>query len=170
MLIGIERYTEPRIERYQELRLRSTILEAAGMKYDENNLNNVFNTNIREIKKHGFTYYVSPDGLYIFTFTGRGLWGMISGAISLMPDLETIENIKIISQEETPGLGGRIAEEGFLSQFKKKRFSPGLDLVLRKKAAGSNEVDAITGASMTSKALVDMMNEAVADFRKIVTR
>lgn len=170
LLIGIKNYTMPKIERYQALRLKSTILDAAGIDYDEDRLDNVFNANIRNMSKNEFMYYTSPDNLYIFTFEGRGLWGMIEGAIALRNDLETIENLRIISQEETPGLGGRIGEEGFLNQFKKKRVSPKLFLALRQKASRVNEIDAITGASMTSKALIDMINESVINFRDIVAR
>lgn len=170
LLIGIKSYTTPRIERYQELRLKSTILDAAGIDYDEARLDNVFNANIRKMTKEDVMYYMSPDGLYIFTFEGRGLWGMIEGAIALRNDLETIENLRIISQEETPGLGGRIAEEGFLNQFKQKKVSPKLFLALRQKATRANEVDSITGASMTSKALIDMINESVINFKDIVAR
>lgn len=170
LLIGIKSYTAPRIERHKELRLKSTILDAAGIDYDKDRLLDIFNVNIRKMDKDGFIYYMSPANLYIFTFEGRGLWGMIEGAIALRRDMETIENLRIISQEETPGLGGRISEEDFLNQFKRKKVSPKLFLALRQKATRNNEVDSITGASMTSKALIDMINESVIDFRNIVTR
>lgn len=170
LLVGIKDYTLPKIERYHELRLKSTILEAADIGYEKGGLEDTFTGSIREIEKNGFTYYLSPRNLYIFIFEGRGLWGMITGAISLNPDLETIENLRIVSQEETPGLGGRISEEVFLNQFKKKRVAPQLLLALRQKATKVNEVDAITGASMTSKALIDMINESVIDFRDKVAR
>lgn len=168
LLIAIQGYTRPKIKEYHERRLKSTILEAANIDYEEAGLEGSFDKNIREVKKDGLAYYLSPDDLYIFIFEGRGLWGMITGAITLNPDLETIESLKIISQEETPGLGGRISEQGFLNQFKKKKVSPELILTLRQKATRSNEVDAITGASMTSQALIDMINESVMDFRHAV--
>jgi len=67
-------------------------------------------------------------------------------------------------------LGGRISEEDFLSGFKRKKTLPRLLLALRRKAVKANEVDAITGATMTSKALIDMINESVIDFRNTVKR
>lgn len=168
LLVGIKSYTTPKIERYNEVRLRSTILDAAAIDYEKTSLDEVFNTKIRKFKKDGLIFYMSPDNLYIFTFEGRGLWGMIEGAIALRRDLKTIENLRIISQEETPGLGGRISEQGFLGQFKNKQVSPKLFLALRRKAQEANEVDAITGASMTSEALIDMVNESVINFRNNV--
>lgn len=168
LLLGIRSYTLPKIERYQEVRLKSTILDAASIYYDEDRIDEVFKNNIRKTEEDGHIYYLSPDNHYIFEFKGRGLWGMIEGVITLNPDLVTLENVHIVSQEETPGLGGRISEEGFLSQFKEKKVSPKLFLTLRKKAMGINEVDAITGASMTSQALIDMINESIIDFRKMM--
>lgn len=170
LLLGIRAYTLPKIERYQEIRLRSTILEAAGLAYDETSLDEVFAGKIRTKEKNGFTYYLSPADLYIFEFEGRGLWGMITGVVTLKPDLESVENIRIIAQEETPGLGGRIAEEGFLSQFHDKKVSPRLVVALRQKATADNEIDAISGASISSLALVGMINEAVIDFRRILEK
>jgi len=165
LLVGIRNYTLPIIETYHELRLKRTILEAAGISHEKDTIEDIFSKYIRRVDRKGFIYYLSPDGSYIFIFEGRGLWGMITGAITLNPDLKTIENIKIVSQEETPGLGARIEEEGFLNQFKKKEVYPKLVLALRKKATKINEIDAIAGASMTSNALINIINEGVIDFR-----
>jgi len=170
LLLWIRGYTLPRIEQYQELRLKSSILEAAGIYSSEDEVDKAFQKNIREMEKGGQIFYLSPNNHYIFEFEGRGLWGMIEGVITLNRDLETIENIRIVSQEETPGLGGRISEEDFLSGFKRKKTLPRLLLALRRKAVKANEVDAITGATMTSKALIDMINESVIDFRNTVKR
>lgn len=166
LLLGIRSYTSPKIARYEELRLKTTILGAAGIEYTLDNFEEVFKKNIREFKKQDFVYYMTPGNFYIFEFEGRGLWGLIRGVVTLNPDLETIEVIKIISQEETPGLGGRISEESFLNQFKGKKLLPRLNLVLRRKATQDNEIDAISGATMTSAALVGMINESIEDFRK----
>jgi Na+-transporting NADH:ubiquinone oxidoreductase subunit C len=166
LLLGIRAYTLPIIERYQEVNLKSTVLEAAGIGHAESDLDEVFNRNIRVERKDELTYYLTPDNLYIFEFEGRGLWGMIKGLVTLKPDLETIQNIRIIAQEETPGLGGRIAEEEFLNQFQQKRMAPELALAMRQKAVRDNEVDAISGASLTSKALIKMINQSGRRFRR----
>ena len=168
LLLGIRSYTLPKIERYQEVQLKSTILQAAGIYCDEDKLDELFREKIRERKAGEFVYYLSPDNRYIFEFEGRGLWGMIEGVITLNKDLVTIESMRIIFQEETPGLGGRISEEGFQGQFQKKRADPALLLVSRKKASAADEIDAITGATMTSRALIDMINEHILKFREIM--
>lgn len=167
-LLWIKAYTYPKIARYEELKLKTTILDAAGIYYTLENPEAAFDENIEKRERDNFTYYLTPDELFIFEFEGRGLWGMIQGVITLHPDLETIEAIRIISQEETPGLGARIAEEDYLNQFNKKRVAPKLNLILRVKSSGDNEIDAISGASLTSAALVDMVSEAVINFRNLI--
>ncbi|MFQ5952843.1 MAG: FMN-binding protein [Candidatus Omnitrophota bacterium] len=166
LLLGVKSYTYPVIARHEERTLKATILDAAGVAYTSDTLKEDFKKNIRIRSENGFVYYLTPDNFYVFEFEGRGLWGLIKGVVTLNKDLETIESIKIISQEETPGLGGRIEEEGFLAQFKKKKVSPMLELVLRRKATKINEIDAISGASISSRALIDTINESVEDFRK----
>lgn len=168
MLLGIRAYTLPIIKAYQEMMLKMTILNAAGISYTKENLDQVFLNDIKKEIKDNFTYYLSPQGAYIFEYKGRGLWGMIEGVISLGPDLETIESLQILSQEETPGLGGRIGEESYLDKFKDKKVDPLLKLALRKKASEADEVDAITGATISSQALVDTINDSVEGFRKIM--
>lgn len=172
LLLKVEALTVEKIKQNRERELKNAILEAASIDYKENQVFQVFDKNIRKktVKTldNEFEYYLSPDDLYIFEFEGRGLWGMIEGVMALKPDLETIKSIRIISQEETPGLGGRISEESFLSQFEKKKVSPQLPLILkvREKAKKINEIDAITGATMTSSALIDMLNKSVLHFRR----
>lgn len=166
MLLGVHSVTAPVIERYATAKRKAGILNAAGINHDRKNLEETFRDRLREVKTDGLVYYIDPKDCRIFEFEGRGLWGMIEGVIALGPDLKTIKGVRIIAQEETPGLGGRITEETFLCQFKNKKVSPGLVLVSRRKASAANEVDAITGATMTSRALVDAMNKSVADFRE----
>jgi len=83
-----------------------------------------------------------------------------SGAISILVGLEpdtTLRGIRIISQQETPGLGARIAESFFLQHF------PGLavdDIELTRKGG---KVDAITGATISSSAVVEGVRKAILD-------
>ena len=168
MLLGIKAYTFPIIAHLKEMNFKATVLASAGISYREENLAEVFTNNIKEVRNKDFIYYLSPDNFYIFTFYGRGLHGIIEGLVTLNFDFETIEAIRIISHHETPGLGSRITEASFLSQFKKKKASPKLLLALRRKADEINEIDGISGATITSGALIKMINESVENFRNIV--
>ena len=70
----------------------------------------------------------------------------------------------IIHQEETAGLGGRLAERQYLSSFDSKKFMPTIEIVNRRKAEKANEADGISGATMTSKAFEKIMNDQVGAF------
>ena len=102
-----------------------------------------------------------PDGskAYIFSAYGAGLWGPIWGWVSLKTDLSTIAGVKFDHSGETPGLGAEIATPRFSSQFAgKEMFNNGefTSIAIVKggaKEGSTNEVDAISGGTITSKAL-----------------
>ena len=74
-------------------------------------------------------------------------------------DLEGhIKGIKILSHSETPGLGANAAQDSFMSQFAQK-LPP---LAVTKSTPKDNEIVAITGATITSSAIVKGINEAAA--------
>lgn len=84
--------------------------------------------------------------------------------ICLEPDLETLKGIEVLDHSETPGLGGRITEEQFKNQFAGKKVKPKIIAVKERKAEGSNEFDAITGATNTSRGIESFINDAVKEF------
>ncbi len=102
-----------------------------------------------------------PDGsqAYIFSAYGAGLWGPIWGWVSLKTDLSTIAGVKFDHSGETPGLGAEIASVAFSSQFTGKEiFANGefTSVAIVKggaKEGSTNEIDAISGGTITSKAL-----------------
>ena len=96
-----------------------------------------------------YTIYSNGAGIgYAFLAVGKGYGGDIDILIGL-EDETTIKGITIISQSETPGLGSRIAESSFASRF------AGLNIgnVARKQVGG--QIDAITGATISSRAVID---------------
>jgi len=96
-----------------------------------------------------YTIYSDGAGIgYAFLAVGKGYGGDIDILIGL-EDETTIKGITIISQSETPGLGSRIAESSFASKF------TGLSIgdVALKQDGG--QIDAITGATISSGAVVD---------------
>ena len=102
-----------------------------------------------------------PDGsqAYIFSAYGAGLWGPIWGWVSLKTDLSTVVGVKFDHSGETPGLGAEIATPKFAGQFTgKEMFTEGefTSIAIVKggaKEGSTNEVDAISGGTITSKAL-----------------
>jgi Na+-transporting NADH:ubiquinone oxidoreductase subunit C len=116
---------------------------------------------------------------YGFKFYGIGFWAEIKGYIAVDSDLKKTVGLKVISQTETPGLGGRIEEPFFVQPF-----AGGLDITPpaegkkyiymgtpgNKPEKGTAQYgrtfDAITGATQTSLAMSRMLNEAVAEFSR----
>ena len=157
-LLSVDWLTSPVIARNEELKLRTSILQALAIDFAEGNLDQVFTENIKPVPLLQGNAYKARDGRLAFEISGSGVWGPIYGVIAFKPDLKTIDGIKIIRQEETPGLGGRIAEREFLSRFTGKTFNPLLLITSAGKAAKVNEIDGIAGATLSCKAFEKLLN------------
>lgn len=130
---------------------------------------------IRKQEAGELTLYVyeggeNAEGAVAVPFAGAGLWGPIRGFLALESDRRTIRDVSFYEQEETPGLGGEIASEEFRGQFKGRSIvgpegEPGIRIVSQGEPSAANEVDAITGATMTSSRVEKMLNETI---RRIV--
>ena len=161
LLVGINAFTSSKISKNEELKLKSSVMDVLGISYTKDNVLAVFKDNVKTIKKDKWTFYKGKDQSVAFEFSGPGVWGAIYGIISLNPDLKTIRTIKVLHQEETPGLGARIGDKDYLDQFKNKEFSPALVFMPAGKAKANNEVDTITGATYSSRALEKILNKTI---------
>ncbi|MDP3730382.1 MAG: FMN-binding protein [Candidatus Omnitrophota bacterium] len=159
LLVGVNSFTEPLVLMNEELKLKSSVLDVLGIPCEKSETIAIFDSRVKALVKDKYTFYIASDQSVAFEFHGPGLWGPISGIVCLEKDLKTIRNIKITHQEETPGLGGRIAERSYLKQFNGKLIFPKLIFMPEGRAAGANEVDAITGATGSSRAFEKLINE-----------
>ena len=164
MLVGINAFTLPLIQKNEEFELKSSVLDVLEIPHEKPGVVKIFDEQVKVIKKVNLVFYNAADGSVAFEFHGPGLWGPISGIISLEKDLKTIRKIKVTYQEETPGLGSRIAEQNYLKQFKNKEMLPRLVFMPEGKASGKNQVDAITGATGSSRAFEKLINENVQKY------
>ncbi len=103
---------------------------------------------------------------YIFPMRGSGLWGPIWGFVSLNSDMNTIYGANFDHQGETPGLGAEISTDWFQAEFKGKEiFNEQGELISitvtkpGQEAPPEHQVDGISGGTITSKGLQDMMLE-----------
>ncbi|MBN2281044.1 MAG: FMN-binding protein [Candidatus Marinimicrobia bacterium] len=124
-----------------------------------------------EIKREKVEFFRHREKDYIgFIFKGLGFWEPISGIIVMDRDLEKIINLKILEQKETPGLGARIEEPWFTEQFQQLaiKWNDNQKIIIgaTSNPDKSNVVETITGASQTSDALMNMLNENLAEFKK----
>ena len=164
MLLAAQNYSAPAVKRFRETRLKTNILTAAGIAWTQADFKDVFDQRVREETRGGLTWYVA-DSLIIYEFKGRGLWGMIEGIATFDSALTHFVSVRVLSQEETPGLGDRIKEPDYLATYQGKTATEPLDLALRHKASLPNEVDAISGATLSSEALVTIVGGAAARLR-----
>lgn len=109
---------------------------------------------------------------YVMPVRGKGLWGPIWGYISLKPDMNTIYGVVFDHQGETPGLGAEIATEFFQTPFiDKQLFKDSTEFVSIKVLKGGapegdmHSVDAISGGTITSKALEEMLDTCLVQYK-----
>jgi electron transport complex protein RnfG len=101
---------------------------------------------------------------WVVKTAGQGYADKIEMLIGLDPMIEKITGIFVLDQKETPGLGNKIVTDEWRSQFLAKSTAQPLATVKSKATAG-NEIDAITGATISSKAVTDIINAAVHNLR-----
>lgn len=100
-------------------------------------------------------------GAAIIGSTDKGFSGLIKIMVGFTPD-GTIKNIAVLEQKETPGLGTKMKDEKFLAQYRGKNPS-NYNLIVKK---DGGDVDAITGATISSRAFCDATQMAYNAFIK----
>lgn len=132
--------------------MRETLPKAQEFKVKEVSLDGIIkevNEGTSSGKTSGFAIKVAPKGY--------------GGAVELMVGISTegkVEGIKVLSHSETPGLGANAPQPKFSGQFSGKPINKEL-VVVKKSPSADNEIEAITGATITSKAVTNGVNEAV---------
>lgn len=156
----------------QESELRQKILyifDILPESDDPQEIKRVFDENVEQRKINNNEIYVlmenKQDIAYAVPINGPGLWGTIDGYVGLNKDFTKIIGIEFVTHAETPGLGGRISEESYKSQFRNIDIINVTDgnYIISSPQAGSN-VDAIVGATQTSAAVVKLVNKDLDDF------
>jgi len=170
MLNAVYIHTDPMVRKNERIKVQRSVLEVFDIPYEETSIDEIFKLSIETQTIRDKSLYRSKTGSVAFEISGPGFWGKISAMIALESDLETIKRLKILENMETPGLGGRIAESWFQNQFKGKKLIPELKIVPYGRAKGPNEVDAITGATQTSRAFERIINNSIGAFRQKMKR
>lgn len=101
-----------------------------------------------------------------FKADGGGFQGNVGVMVGLSLDYLKLKNIEILDQLETPGLGDRIREAAFKDQFKGVEVQPKVEYIKYRKPEKPNQIQAITGATISSNAVVTNINNAVAKLMK----
>lgn len=136
-----------------ELNTRKEVLKNASEFVDED-----FN---------GIAYCTGKDASgntigYVFTTSAKGYGGDVKIMVGVNAD-GTVAGVQTLSLSETPGLGMNATNPSFLEQFVGKT----LGISVNKNDPGENEIKALTGATITSKAVTSAVNLALDYYDQI---
>jgi Na+-transporting NADH:ubiquinone oxidoreductase subunit C len=176
----IHQFNQERIAINEEIKIQKIVLEVLGIEPDPGSsdiqVKEVFERRIKIDEREGRILYrgFSEDGKtligYAFPLFGPGFWGSLYGVMGVDPELEKVIGIAFYRHSETPGLGGRITETWFKDQFAEKNLVPGgkerryFYLVPPGMAKAENELDAITGATGTSRGVERLVDQNLKDY------
>ena len=132
-----------------------------------------YNKVVRDSTVNGLPIYVCDiDGQrkYVIAMKGMGLWGGISGFVSINDDKETVYGAYFNHESETAGLGAEIKDSrAWQEKFQgKKLFQEGVDgialSVEKKVTEPATQVDAVTGSTLTSNGVRDMLKNNLGNY------
>ena len=93
---------------------------------------------------------------YVITAQSRGYGGQVPAAVAFSPEGEILR-VMFTDNDETPGLGQKVSEDSFSGQFSGREAD----------ALTLDNIDAISGATITSKAAVNAVNLAIEAFHQV---
>lgn len=179
---AVKVFNEAKIETNQRVKLQRIILSVLNIplkdKTPDDELIQIFAKRVKAIEVKDRTVYMGyeEDGHtvigYAFPIGGPGFWGPIYGMVAVGPEASKILGIAFYKHSETPGLGARISEPWFTKQFEKLPLYPieGDRKIFYLKPEGTgkapNELDAVTGATGTSRAVEVFVNRELDRFLK----
>ena len=166
------------LDRYAEELDRAFTINLSGEKVKDLGAADVFSPS--ELKKQNYLVkdagaaelpvFLFKNGRSVVPVYGAGLWGPVWGYIAFEPDAKTIAGAYFDHESETAGLGARIKDDpAFQAEFSGEQAafaaSPIFEIVkggAPKDETGAslkdNKIDAITGATMTSRGLEEAIN------------
>ena len=121
-------------------------------------------TDIKEIQSKADWYEVYKDSDlmgYIIPTDTKGYGGTMELLVAVDKDLKVM-TYKIITSKETPGLGENAGKSAFVSQFIGKTVE---HLVVTKDASDTQDIQAMSGATISSKAVTVGVKNAVEELK-----
>jgi Na+-transporting NADH:ubiquinone oxidoreductase subunit C len=180
MVSAVKVLQDERIRMNEKVKLERVILKvlkiAVEKKASNQEIINTFENQIKETDIDGKRIFVGYEKDretirgYAFPVSGPGFWGPIYGMAAVERSGTRLIGLAFYRHSETPGLGGRITGDWFQKQF------GGLKLTGDNKsnniftlkpegtAKGPSELDAITGATMTSRGVEKFLNQELINF------
>ena len=168
LLALVSQVLSPRQEANILLDKQKQILGALKIDYSTGNPADIYmalvNDTLTYDKQEVFVANLNGATKYVLTLSGKGLWGGIGGYLALDADKNTIYGVNFNHASETPGLGAKIVEMPFREQFEGKHIRNNAGEVVSvavlkkgKKAEVQEQVDAISGATITCDGVNNMI-------------
>ena len=101
---------------------------------------------------------------YVITSASRGYAGLVTIMTGIGVDGK-IHDIQVIKDDETPGLGKKVRDKAFLSPFLGKAATE--KFTVRPDETSLTRIDAVSGATISSRAVADAVNKACAAYLAI---
>jgi Na+-translocating ferredoxin:NAD+ oxidoreductase subunit G len=142
----------------------SVVVEAENDAKIRNILESIF-PDLTKFEESGEIFIVyEGDNIagYTFIAVGNGYGGTINLLIGMNPDY-TLRDMEVLSHTETPGLGSKITEEPFIEQF----IGLSVDDIALSKDGG--KIDAITGATISSRAVASAIQERMIEIIEMLS-
>jgi electron transport complex protein RnfG len=148
VLTYVYQETNPVIEARQARETKEAILQVMPSEAEK----------YEEVTKDGTAFYQGLDSNgnvvgYAVENSGQGFQSTLEVMVGLDLENNQIFDVIILNQAETPGLGARITEDQFKAQFEGKSFTDSFST--------DEDIDAISGATISSQALSDVIKGAV---------
>lgn len=169
ILAAWDSFTQPEIEQHRLAKIKSAVADVLP-----------HHDHYEEIQGGGKTFYVGKDASgktvgIAFRAAGSGFQGEIAMMVGVTPDFEQVTGIAILEQIETPGLGSKIERdpsnrenpEWFTEQFQGVPTTPDITALKNETPDQPTEVQAITGATISSRAVVSILNRGIEQAKVI---
>lgn len=98
---------------------------------------------------------------YAIPGAGPGFADTIKLLYGYLPEPRRVVGMEVLASKETPGIGDKIYKDpAFVANFKDLAVDPEVVAVKKGRKSSPNQIDAITGATISSKAVVRIINQA----------
>lgn len=105
---------------------------------------------------------------YAVVYAGNGFQGEIRLIFGTTPDTETITGFRALEHQETPGIGTILNDPWYYEQYDGLSAKPQVGWVKEGEDAAPNEIHAKTGATISSKSVVAIINAGLEELRATV--
>ena len=103
---------------------------------------------------------------YAFIAEGNGYQGEIQLICGVDPKMTKMHGMAVLESQETPGLGAEIASDHFRAQFNGLSITHPIEYVKNEKPTQPYQIEAITGATISSRAVVNIINKRMKEVTK----